>query len=63
MEILIQTITNAKSKFKLETRMVLSAGFLMINTVTANLLKLKNLVLILERLFTKLDLVKSLTFT
>jgi hypothetical protein len=43
--------------------MVLSAGFLMINTVTANLLKLKNLVLILERLFTKLDLVKSLTFT
>jgi hypothetical protein len=63
MEILIQTITNAKSKFKLEIRMVLSAGFLMINTVTANLLKLKNLVLILERLFTKLDLVKSLTFT
>lgn len=43
--------------------MVLSAGFLMINTVTANLLKLKNLVLILERLFTKLDLVKFLTNT
>lgn len=63
MGILIQTITNAKSKFKLEIRMVLSAGFLMINTVTANLLKLKNLVLILERLFTKLDLVKSLTNT
>jgi len=42
---------------------VLSAGSLMINTVTANLLKLKNLVLILERLFTKLDLVKSLTHT
>ena len=63
MENLIQTITNAKSKFKLKIRMVLSAGFLMINTVTANLLKLKNLVLILERLFTKLDLVKSLTFT
>lgn len=63
MGILIQTITNAKSKFKLEIRMVLSAGFLMINTVTANLLKLKNLVLILERLFTKLDLVKFLTNT
>jgi len=63
MGILIQTITNAKSKFKLEIRMVLSAGSLMINTVTANLLKLKNLVLILERLFTKLDLVKSLTHT
>jgi len=63
MGILIQTITNAKSKFKLEIRMVLSAGSLMINIVTANLLKLKNLVLILERLFTKLDLVKSLTHT